>query len=84
VRERDGDRCTFVSESGHRCESRTRLEFDHVVAFARGGKATVEGIRLRCRTHNQYEAERIFGAEFMAAMRAASQAGWARTGVGTG
>lgn len=75
VRERDGDRCTFVSEGGHRCESRTRLEFDHVVPFARGGAATVEGIRLRCRTHNQYEAERAFGAEFMAKKRVESRAG---------
>ena len=33
--------------------------------MARGGQATVEGIRLRCRAHNQYEAERMFGAEFM-------------------
>ena len=80
VRERDGDRCTFVSTDGHRCESRTRLEFDHVVPFARGGGATVEGIRLRCRTHNQYEAERAFGARFMAAKRDESR----RAGVGAG
>jgi hypothetical protein len=32
---------------------------------ARGGRATVEGIRLLCRAHNQYEAERVFGAGFM-------------------
>ena len=29
------------------------------------GEATVGGIRLLCRAHNQYEAERTFGAEFM-------------------
>jgi hypothetical protein len=38
---------------------------DHVDPVARGGLATVAGIRLRCRAHNQYEAERTFGAEFM-------------------
>jgi hypothetical protein len=65
VWERDAGRCTFVSDAGHRCESRTRLEFDHEVPVARGGRATVEGIRLRCRAHNQYAAERSFGAEFM-------------------
>jgi hypothetical protein len=27
--------------------------------------ATVENLRLRCRAHNQYEAERTFGTEFM-------------------
>jgi hypothetical protein len=25
----------------------------------------VENIRLRCRAHNQYEAERVFGRDFM-------------------
>ena len=37
--------------------------------MARGGQATVERMRLRCRAHNQYEAERAFGAEFMDAKR---------------
>jgi hypothetical protein len=32
------------------------------VPFARGGSATVENISLRCRRHNQYEAELVFGA----------------------
>ena len=65
VWERDGGRCTFVSESGQQCEARSRLEFDHVEAVAQGGRATVQGLRLRCRAHNQYEAERAFGRDFM-------------------
>ena len=69
VWERDGGQCTFVGASGHRCESRRFLEFDHVDPVARGGRATVEGMRLRCRAHNQYEAERIFGAGFMSEKR---------------
>ena len=67
--ERDGGRCTFVSESGHRCEARTRLEFDHVEPVAHGGHATVQGLRLRCRAHNQLEAERAFGRDFMNSKR---------------
>jgi hypothetical protein len=63
--ERDGGRCTFVSITGGRCRSRQFLEFDHVEPFARGGRATVDNIRLRCRAHNQYAAECIFGREFM-------------------
>jgi 5-methylcytosine-specific restriction endonuclease McrA len=63
--ERDGGRCTFVSITGGRCRSRQFLEFDHVEPFARGGKATVDNIRLRCRAHNQFEAEQVFGREFM-------------------
>jgi 5-methylcytosine-specific restriction endonuclease McrA len=65
VWERDQGRCTFVGATGHRCEAQRFLEFDHVDPVARGGKATVNGMRLRCRTHNQYEAERAFGAGFM-------------------
>ena len=71
---RDGGRCTFVSESGRRCEARTRLEFDHVTEFARGGEATLAEIRLRCSGHNQYQAEQTFGAGFMREKRDAARA----------
>jgi 5-methylcytosine-specific restriction endonuclease McrA len=65
VWKRDGGRCTFVSDGGKRCGARKFLEFDHVTPVARGGRASVEGMRLRCRGHNQYEAERAFGGGFM-------------------
>jgi 5-methylcytosine-specific restriction endonuclease McrA len=65
VWERDAGQCTFVGETGYRCGARRFLEFDHVDPVARGGKATEERMRLRCRAHNQYEAERTFGREFM-------------------
>ena len=65
VRERDGDQCTFVSETGPRCPERHFLEFDHVDPVSRGGEATADRMRLRCRAHNQYEAERMFGVPFM-------------------
>jgi hypothetical protein len=75
VSKRDGGRCTFVSETGHRCEARADLEWDHVRPVARGGTSTVENIRLRCRAHNQYAAERVYGVEFMAAKRVPREAG---------
>ena len=65
VWKRDQGQCTFVSETGHRCPAREFLEYDHVDPVARGGKATIERMRLQCRAHNQYEAERAFGAEFV-------------------
>ena len=74
VWERDGGQCTFVSDSGQRCPARTRLEYDHADPVARGGEATVEGIRLRCRGHNQYVAECVFGEEFMRQKREAARA----------
>ncbi len=65
VWKRDGAQCTFTSAAGHRCTSRTRLEFDHVLEVARGGESTADNLRLRCRAHNQYAAEQTFGAEHM-------------------
>ncbi|HYJ31618.1 MAG TPA: hypothetical protein VE326_00190 [Candidatus Binatia bacterium] len=70
VWERDRGQCTFVSAGGHRCAERRFLEFDHVEPLARGGRSTVDGLRLRCRGHNQLEADRTFGAEFMNRKRA--------------
>ncbi len=68
---RDGARCTFVSDDGRRCESRTRLEFDHVLEVARGGGSSESDLRLRCRAHNQYTAGCTFGEGFMEGRRAA-------------
>ena len=67
---RDGGQCTFVNAAGERCPARRMLEFDHVDPVARGGRATVNGLRILCRGHNQYEAERRFGAGFMNEKRA--------------
>lgn len=82
VWQRDGGRCTFLAESGNRCTATHLLEFDHVQPVARGGRSTVENLRLRCPTHNQLEAERVFGAEFMKAKRAAARADALRGRVG--
>ena len=57
---RDQGQCAFVGAAG-RCTERGRLEFHHVVPYARGGAATVGTIALRCRAHNQHEAELDFG-----------------------
>jgi hypothetical protein len=73
VRKRDAGRCTFVSDSGHRCESRKFLEFDHIVPVAKGGPSTVANVRLRCRAHNQLAAERAYGAGFMLRKRDAAR-----------
>src|SRR5439155_20067806 len=73
VWERDRGQCTFVSKAGRRCTARTLLEFDHVDEVARGGRASVAGIWLRCRAHNQTGAERTFGSEFMRRKREAAR-----------
>jgi 5-methylcytosine-specific restriction endonuclease McrA len=61
VYKRDEGRCTYVSPDGKRCEATSHLEYDHVRPFAKGGETTVQMMRLRCRTHNQLEADRAFG-----------------------
>ena len=58
---RDDGRCAFVSKDGVRCQERSFLEFHHEQAHALGGPATIGNISLRCRRHNQYEAELVFG-----------------------
>jgi 5-methylcytosine-specific restriction endonuclease McrA len=88
VWERDRGRCTYVSAPGQRCPERRFLQFDHIDPVARGGQATVAGVRLLCRAHNQYEAERTFGAGFMSekreqARRAAAEARTRAAAAGT-
>jgi 5-methylcytosine-specific restriction endonuclease McrA len=53
---RDQGRCVFKGRDG-RCDETGFLEFHHVVPFAAGGPSTVENLELRCRAHNEYEAE---------------------------
>jgi 5-methylcytosine-specific restriction endonuclease McrA len=58
---RDGGRCAYVSGDATRCAEKAYLEFHHLVPYARGGRATLENIALRCARHNQYEARLVFG-----------------------
>ncbi len=75
VWKRDDGRCTFESATGRRCERTRGLEFDHVKPVALGGEPTIENVRLPCRKHNQLEAERRLGAQFMRAKRVAAERG---------
>jgi len=69
VSERDGNRCTFTNASGERCHETRFLEFDHVRPLALGGATEPGNLRLLCRAHNRYEAERVLGREHVAARR---------------
>jgi hypothetical protein len=79
VWKRDESRCAYVGAQG-RCAERGGLELHHVVPFAAGGAATVANIELRCRAHNAFEAETYFGAEGVAAARAARSIGGRQNG----
>ena len=60
VWQRDGGRCAFIGSQG-RCPATAFLEYHHVVPFAAGGETTAKNLELRCRSHNQYKADRYFG-----------------------
>ena len=78
VSKRDAGQCAFVAAGGMRCTQRAFLEFHHVQPFAKQGPATVENISLRCRRHNRYEAELVFG------VHGASRIGESRAGYAWG
>jgi hypothetical protein len=59
---RDGGRCAYTGRNGRRCTERGFLEFHHVVPHSAGGQATAGNIQLRCRAHNNYEANLYFGS----------------------
>jgi 5-methylcytosine-specific restriction endonuclease McrA len=58
---RDRGRCAFVGTHGRRCGERALVEFHHLVPYAAGGGPTVDNIALRCRPHNDHEAEMFYG-----------------------
>jgi 5-methylcytosine-specific restriction endonuclease McrA len=57
--------CTFVGLDGRRCGSRHKLQVDHIVPVEKGGETVIANLRLLCAPHNQYEADRVFGRDFM-------------------
>jgi len=61
VHERDGNRCTFVSDEGRHCRARRNLQVDHVIPWAKGGTHDPGNLRLLCATHNRLMAQREFG-----------------------
>lgn len=69
VYERDGGKCAFRDVQGRRCGSAWQVEFHHEVPFAKGGKHSIDNIQLRCRAHNQWQADRDFGEDFMTMKR---------------
>jgi 5-methylcytosine-specific restriction endonuclease McrA len=69
VFKRDEGRCVFVDAEGRRCSSTWQVEFHHRIPYGRGGTHDIDNIELRCRGHNQYEADLEYGARFMATRR---------------
>lgn len=72
VWKRDGGRCTWPMADGKPCGARKKVEFDHVLSVAQGGRSTEKNLRLLCRAHNLRHAELELGKELMAEYRTRS------------
>ena len=57
-----------------RCTETGLLEYHQVVPFAEGGETSVSNLELRCRAHNQYEADVWFGVAAVPMVREARSA----------
>jgi hypothetical protein len=71
---RDAGQCAFVSVGGRQCMERSFLELHHIRPYAMNGPATAGNIALRCRRHNQYEGELVFGPRRSIAPRSEERA----------
>ena len=70
---RSNGQCEYIHhEGGRRCESRLRIEIDHIKPKAFGGGDDIENSRALCRKHNVLAAERALGREKANAWRLAT------------
>ena len=53
VMARDQGQCTHRGSDGNRCQSRRWIDFHHPHEVAKGGKHTVENLRLLCKAHHR-------------------------------
>jgi len=65
VWKRDSGQCTFFADDGRRCPERHRLEFHHDEAYGLGGDRSARNVRLLCKVHNLYMAEKDYGKKKM-------------------
>src|SRR6476646_9538905 len=75
VWQRDGRQCTYVGPDGRRCQERHGIEFEHRDGWALVREHRADRITLRCRFHNQYAADQLYGREFMEAKRGRTRSG---------
>lgn len=62
---RDEGRCRWPTADGGICGSTHRLELDHVLPVARGGRPTVANLRVLCDFHNDLAARAAYGDTWM-------------------
>jgi hypothetical protein len=65
VLRRDGGQCTFLAKDRRRCTETRGLEFHHDDPYGRGGDHDPSQVRLLCKVHDLYLAERDYGKAVM-------------------
>ncbi|MFN8391781.1 MAG: HNH endonuclease signature motif containing protein [Bdellovibrionota bacterium] len=61
VLERDGHQCTYEAPDGTRCCATGKLELDHRIPWAYGGRTELGNLRTVCRAHNHMFARKFYG-----------------------
>jgi hypothetical protein len=70
---RDEGKCQWKLAGGGICGSTHQCELDHILPYAMGGQATVDGLRVLCRVHNDVAARQAYGDEWMNAFTSAAR-----------
>jgi hypothetical protein len=64
---RAGHQCEYRAKDGTRCSSKTGLQIEHSRPFAIYRSHEEHFLKVLCRRHNLFQAERVYGAEFIRA-----------------
>jgi hypothetical protein len=67
VLDRASHRCEYVARDGTRCTAKTGLEIEHEQPFALFRSHDERFLKVLCRRHNLFQAERVFGTKFIRA-----------------
>jgi 5-methylcytosine-specific restriction endonuclease McrA len=65
--ERAAYQCQYTARDGTRCTARTGLEIEHERPFAIYGSHEERFLKVLCHRHNLFQAERVYGADFIQA-----------------
>lgn len=58
VLNRSNHQCEYIHSNGQRCTSKFQLQFDHIIAFSKGGSSELHNIQNLCRVHNADKSSR--------------------------
>jgi len=64
---RAGHQCEYRAKDGTRCSSKTGLQIEHSRPFAIYRSHEERFLKVLCRRHNLFQAERVYGSEFIRA-----------------